>query len=179
MHLEQSGLSLQVEAPVGSDEYGDVAITCMPDGAEYTRRTAELKDWTDLSEPVAFPGIGDESAAYRVPDAKTTLIQWRRGDVVTEMYFDALTSLDDAKGLVVALDAILPRKGSALDPAATFATTGIKLLPVLVKRLEGGPDDGETRLIPAPGVVPRARLEPSSGTPGCEPRARLGARSAG
>jgi hypothetical protein len=38
----------------------------------------------------------------------------------------------------------------------------VKPFPVLVLRLEGGPDDGETRLmLAATSVVPREALEPS------------------
>jgi hypothetical protein len=42
----------------------------------------------------------------------------------------------------------------------------IKPFPILVLRLEGGPDDGETRLmLPERSVVPPEALEPSRGDP--------------
>jgi hypothetical protein len=43
----------------------------------------------------------------------------------------------------------------------------IKPFPTLILRLEGGPDDGETRLMLAVvAVVPPERLEPSTDAPG-------------
>jgi hypothetical protein len=43
----------------------------------------------------------------------------------------------------------------------------IKPWPVLILRLEGGPDDGQTRLMDAgTGVAPPERLEPSTDAPG-------------
>ena len=43
----------------------------------------------------------------------------------------------------------------------------VKTFPILVLLLEGGPDDGETRLMPVTtSVVPPERLEPSTDGPG-------------
>lgn len=103
--LNPLGMSTSVVMPDAVPS--NLNIWCLPDASTYMQREQELRGFMGVSR-LGVAVIGDESALFRRGDYLLSL-KWRRGDVVGDLSFENDVPLDEAEGLAMAFDAILPR----------------------------------------------------------------------